>query len=396
MSVITTVEQRAMVSLAAIFLLRMLGLFIIIPVFAIYAKQLNHVTPMLVGVALGIYGLTQALFQIPFGFASDYLGRKPLIFLGLVLFAIGSVVAALSDSIYGVIVGRSLQGASAMGGVIMALVADLTREEVRVRIMAVIGITIGVAFALAMLLGPILSEWGGVKGLFWITAFFSLGAIGILILFVPTPGTLSFNNEATPVLRLLPKMLIKPELKILNFGICVLHASLVALFLKIPLALQSLGFEKNAVWQFYVPVFLSALLVTIPSILVIEQKKWVRYGIIISVLVLAISEVGVLYFFNHLVGLACSVGLFFTAFNILEASLPALVAKRALAGGRGTALGIYSSAQFLGLFMGGIIGGWLDSCYGMMGVLLFCVTLASVWWLWLLQEMVTLHHLREV
>jgi len=382
----TAIERRAMVSLATIFLLRMLGLFMILPVFAVYAEQLNNVTPTLVGVALGCYGLTQALFQIPFGFASDYFGRKPLIFFGLILFATGSIIAAMSDSIYGIIVGRCLQGASAIGCVVMALVADLTREGVRVRIMAVIGVTIGIAFALAMVLGPVLSEFGGIKGLFWITAIFSLLALVTLIIFVPTPAALNFNNEAIPIFRLLPKVLVNSELNILNFGVFVLHATLVALFLKIPIAIQALGFEKNTTWQFYTPVFLCALLATALSVLIIEQKKWVKYGIAVSILALAFSEVGILYFFNHLVGLACSMWLFFTAFNTLEASLPSLIAKAAPIGCKGTALGIYSSAQFLGLFIGGVIGGWLDSYYGMMAILLFCVTLASVWLLWVLQQ----------
>ena len=183
MITMTAIERRAMVSLATIFLLRMLGLFMILPVFAVYAEQLNNVTPTLVGVALGCYGLTQALFQIPFGFASDYFGRKPLIFFGLILFATGSIIAAMSDSIYGIIVGRCLQGASAIGCVVMALVADLTREGVRVRIMAVIGVTIGIAFALAMVLGPVLSEFGGIKGLFWITAIFSLRLTLALVIY---------------------------------------------------------------------------------------------------------------------------------------------------------------------------------------------------------------------
>ncbi len=386
MVAITSIERRAMVSLATIFLLRMLGLFMILPVFAVYAKQLNYVTPTLVGIALGVYGLTQALFQIPFGFASDYFGRKPLILFGLILFAVGSMVAAMSDSIYGIIVGRSLQGASAIGCVIMALIADLTREEVRVRVMAVVGITIGISFALAMVLGPLLSEFGGIKGLFWITAAFSLLAIITLIIFVPTPVDALKNNELIPIFHLFPKVLIHPELKILNFGVFVLHASLVALFLKIPIALQGIGFEKNTAWQFYMPVFFSALLATIPGILIFEQKKWVKYGIAIVVLMLAISEVGILYFFKDPIGLAFSIWLFFTAFNTLEAGLPSLVSKAAPVGCKGTALGIYSSAQFLGLFVGGIVGGWLDSYYGVIAVLLFCVTLAVVWFLWILQR----------
>jgi MFS family permease len=379
----TPLERRAVAALAGIFSLRMLGLFMILPVFAIYAKQLSGVTPTTIGLALGIYGLTQALLQIPFGMASDRVGRKPVIILGLLLFILGSVIAAVSVSIYGVILGRCLQGASAIGCVIMALVADLTREAVRIRAMAVIGITIGLSFALAMILGPVFSEIGGVPGIFWTTAVLSVVAIGVLIFVVPNPLPVSSNssntNTSIPLLAYLPKLLADRQLKPLNFGVLVLHACLTALFVKMPLIVQSLGFAEGATWRFYLPVFIGSLFATLPCIIVIEKKSWAKPGIVSMILALAISELGILYFSNTVWGLALSLGLFFTAFNVLEASLPSWVSKYADPKTKGTALGIYSSAQFLGLFLGGVIGGWLDGSYGMVAVLLFCISLTVVW-----------------
>lgn len=379
---INPVERTTLLALSGIFSLRMLGLFMILPVFSIYANQLNSVTPFLVGIALGIYGLTQALLQIPFGFASDRFGRKPLIILGLLLFAVGSIIAASSSSIYGIILGRSLQGASAIGCVIMALVADLIREEVRVRAMAVIGITIGLSFAVAMVLGPLLTQYGGVPGIFWMTAVFSVLAIFMLIAFVPTPVRSKADPETLPVLAYIPQMLVYRKLLPIYFGVLVLHASLIALFLKIPLAVEAIGFSEGKTWQFYLPVFLCSLLATVPCLLIMEKKTWVKYGLTSLVFLFGIAELGITFFGASGMGLALSLWVFFTAFNTLEASLPSLVSEFAPVGCKGTALGIYSSAQFLGLFLGGILGGWLDAKYGMVGILLFCIILASIWFMW--------------
>jgi MFS family permease len=384
----TFIELRTIVALASIFSFRMLGLFMVLPVFAIYAKQLNHATPTTIGIALGIYGLTQTLFQIPFGAASDRLGRKPVIIFGLLLFILGSIMAALSQSIEGVIIGRSLQGASAIGCVIMALVADLIREKIRMRAMAAIGITIGLSFALAMILGPLLSELGGVQGIFWITAILSCFAILMLVFFVPTPTVRSPSNESIPLLANIPKIITNSSLIPLNFGVLVIHASLTAMFLKIPSIIQFIGYTGSTAWRFYVPIFAGSFLVAIFCILVMEKKSWVKLGTIGMILALVISELGILYFSTAWLGVVLSVGLFFTAFNTLEASLPSWVSKVAPAEYKGTALGVYSSAQFLGLFLGGIIGGWLDSSYGMVAVLLFCILLAVVWLTLFLRQLI--------
>ncbi len=377
---INSVERKSLLALSGIFSLRMLGLFMILPVFSIYAKQLNSVTPFWVGVALGAYGLTQALLQIPFGVASDRFGRKPLIVLGLLLFALGSIIAAVTDSIYGVILGRSLQGASAIGCVIMALLADLVREEVRVRAMAVIGITIGLSFGLAMILGPWLTQFGGIQGIFWITAIFSLLAIVVLIVFVPTP--VSLLQSAKTLQKFEPKILVHPSLMPLFFGVFVLHASLIALFLKIPIFVQAMGFLESKTWHFYLPVFLSSLLATAPCLWVMEKKAYVKYGLTGAVFLFGISELGMMFFSGSVVGFGLSLWVFFTAFNTLEASLPAWVSQLSPPEHRGAALGIYSSAQFLGLFLGGILGGWLDAKYGMVGIFYFCIVLAMIWFTW--------------
>lgn len=396
----TRLEKQAVTALAIIFVLRMLGLFMILPVFPVYAVQLHHANPLLIGVALGAYGLTQALLQIPFGFASDRFGRRPVIVLGLLLFGVGSVIAACSESIYGIIIGRSLQGASAIGCVIMALLSDLTREVVRQRAMAIIGVSIGLSFAFSFVLGSLLSEHIGMPGIFGMTAILALLAIFILIVWVPTPEqcqaevrshfasakrTDGCNNarlgSAIPVLSDIPKVFCMSELRALNIGVLILHASLVALFLKIPIAVHSVGFDSAQAWQFYLPVFLCSCLAMMPGLVILGKKAYVKYRVVLPLCLLAISEFGIFHFFHSLVGIAISLGLFFTAFNTLEATLPSLVVQRAPLENRGTALGIYSTAQFFGIFAGGVIGGWLDTYYGMVAILVFCIVLAMVWML---------------
>jgi len=379
MSISTSIERRAIITVASIFSLRMLGLFMVYPVFAIYAFQLRNSTPVLVGLALGIYGLTQALFQIPFGFASDRLGRKPLIMFGLSLFILGSVIAALSDSIYGVVIGRCLQGMSAIGSVMMALVADLTRETVRARAMAVMGITIGLSFALAMVLGPVLGDWAGVQGIFWLMAVFGALAMLLLWVLVPDPNRSLGPDLTKPIRASLLKVLANQELLQLNLGVLVLHASLVALFLKIPGTLVELGFEGGTVWRFYLVLIVSSLLTAPPLLLWLEKKTAANRKVGLLVFTLLLSEGGFYCFHKSMLGVGISLWMFFSAFNCLEASLPSLVSKLASSRERGTALGIYSSVQFIGLFLGGLAGGWLDKDYGMVGVLGFCMMLAMGW-----------------
>lgn len=380
MGFLTKSENRAIAGLAGIFSLRMLGLFMILPVFALYAQELEQVTPLRIGIALGIYGLTQAMFQIPFGMASDRLGRKPIIIIGLLLFIVGSVLAAVSDSIIGVMIGRALQGAGAVGCVIMALAADLTREVARTRAMAGIGITIGLSFALAMVLGPLLNEWVGVRGIFWLSAIFSLLGIFVLLCIVPGPLKQVDRQQAMPAIGLAFRTLCKNSTFVqATVGILVLHASLTALFLKMP---QQSG-------MFYLGVLCLSFIATAVVIMYAEKHKSADLNkklLLISVILLILSECIVFYFIlptcsvqSGVMGLALGLCLFFTAFNFLEANLPSLVSKCVSAQIKGTALGVFSCAQFLGLFLGGAIGGWLDNFYANSGIAGFCVILGVIW-----------------
>lgn len=372
-------ERRATAALAGIFSLRMLGLFMVLPVFALYAEQLEGVTPKLVGIAIGIYGLTQALFQIPFGIASDRLGRKPVIAAGLLLFAVGSAVAALSTSIEGVILGRAIQGAGAVAAAVMALAADLTRAEHQTRTMAVIGMTIGLSFMVAMVVGPPLAEWVGVPGIFWITAALALGGVALLYGVVPEPAALRPRGAAAPVPGEFRRVLLDGELLRVNFGIFALHLVLTAGFVVLPTALRDAGLPPADHWRIYLPVMLLGMAVAIPFIVVAEKRRRMKQAIAGAVALLVLAEIGFAGFHVTVTALALLMGIFFIAFNLLEATLPSLIAKLAPLRSKGTAMGIYSSAQFLGAFVGGAAGGWLDGRYGASGVFWFAAAVLLLW-----------------
>lgn len=378
----SSVEQRAAFSLAGIYALRMLGLFLILPVFALYAEELRGVTHMLVGVAIGAYGLTQAMLQIPFGMLSDRIGRKPVIVGGLLLFALGSVVAALSDSIYGVIAGRALQGSGAIAAAVMALAADLTREEHRTKAMAVIGMSIGSAFMLAMVLGPVLSEWIGVSGIFWLTAVLALFGVGVALVLVPTPKERQIHRDAETVPDQFGRVLSNLDLLRLDFGILVLHMIITSVFLAVPLALRDMaGMATVDHWKFYLPVMLISVVAMVPFVVLAEKRQRMKQVFLGAILSLSLAQV-VVYFLHHtLMGLAVALVLFFTAFNLLEAVLPSLVSKVAPAESKGTAMGVYSTSQFAGAFIGGAVGGWVHGQYGMDGVFLFGAAGALLWFL---------------
>ena len=376
----TPLEKRVAMSLSAIFASRMLGLFMVLPVFAIYAEELDGFSPTLAGLAIGIYGLTQAMFQIPMGLLSDKIGRKPVIIGGLVIFAIGSVVAAMADSITGVIVGRALQGAGAIASAIMALAADLTREEHRIKVMASIGMSIGLSFALALVFGPMLHGWFGVEGIFWITAVFAVGGILVAKFWVPTPILSRFHRDAEVEISWFRQAFSDPQLLRLDAGIFILHFILVSMFVVMPTVLRDrLGFELEQHWQLYLPVLFFAVLAMVPFIILAEKKRKIKQVLIGAIIVLAISQLGLPLFTNSLVGFAIMLWLFFSAFNLLEASMPSLVAKMAPAAHKGTAMGAYSTSQFLGVFLGGLTGGTLSEFYGLSGVAMFNVALLVVW-----------------
>lgn len=373
-------EKRVATSLAAIFASRMLGLFMVLPVFAVYAEELDGFSPTLAGLAIGIYGLTQAIFQIPMGLLSDRIGRKPVIIGGLIIFAIGSVVAAMADSITGVIVGRALQGAGAIASAIMALAADLTREEHRIKVMASIGMSIGLSFALAMVLGPMLHGWFGVEGIFWITAILALGGILVARFWVPTPILSRFHRDAEVEVEWFGKALSDPQLLRLDGGIFILHFILVSMFVVMPTVLRDqLHFSLEHHWQIYLPVIFFAVITMVPFIILAEKKRKIKQVLIGAIIILSVSQLGLPMFTDSLAGFAIMLWLFFTAFNLLEASMPSLVAKMAPAAHKGTAMGAYSTSQFLGVFLGGLVGGALSEFYGINGVSFFNLTLLLIW-----------------
>ncbi len=376
----TPTERRVASSLSAIFASRMLGLFMILPVFAVYASELKGNTATLAGIAIGIYGLTQAIFQIPLGMLSDKIGRKPVIVGGLLVFALGSVVAAMSVTIYGVIIGRALQGAGAIASAIMALAADLTREEHRIKVMASIGMSIGLSFALAMVIGPILHGWFGVEGIFWVTALLAGGGILVARYFVPTPVITRFHRDTEVEIGWFRKALADPQLLRLDVGIFILHFVLVGTFVVMPTVMHDrLGFAVEQHWQLYLPVLFLAVLTMVPFIILAEKKRKIKQVLIGAILVLALSQMGMPLFSGSLASFAIMLWLFFSAFNLLEASMPSLVAKMAPAAHKGTAMGAYSTSQFLGVFLGGLTGGSLSEFYGLGGVALFNVVLLLVW-----------------
>ncbi len=375
-------ELRASISLAGVFGLRMLGLFIILPVFSLYAVQLGGgQSHLLVGVALGAFGITQAILQIPFGWLSDRYGRKPIIYFGLVLFAIGSFVAAVADNIYLVILGRLIQGGGAISAVVQALAADLTRSEHRTKAMAIIGATIGVSFAVSIILGPVLNRWIGVPGIFAITGILALLAIIVVAKAVPNERIADDANPRRVDKSLLIPVLLNSQLLCLNVGIFALHASMTALFIVTPLMLKQSGLAPDSHWQVYLPVVLLSFLLMLPAVRRSDhggKDKRIfigaAAGLIVGYFVLAIA--------GQTFWLLC-LGLlvFFTTFNILEASLPAWISKLATAENRGTALSVNSIFQFIGPAVGGYGSGWLLDHVGPSAVYIFCAALAILLWL---------------
>lgn len=376
----TLSERRAVASLASIMALRMIGLFMVLPVFSLYTHQLSGVTPLLLGLAMGVYGLSQALLQIPFGALSDRIGRKPVILAGLVLFAAGSLMAASAHSITMMIAGRALQGAGAIGSTILAMIADLTREDQRTKSMAITGMTIGFSFSLAMLLGPLLTKWMAVSGLFVTAACFAV--VGMIVLFTatPTPRHLRWHSDAEPELKSLAKLFVNPDLAKLNSGIFLLHAIFTASFIAIPISLYRFaGLATDQQWSIYLPTLLSGFFVSLICIGMAERKRQVKTYFLAGILILATAQLLLWQTPQHQQFATLGLALFFAGFSLLEAFLPSLVSRTAPAARKGTAMGIYSCAQFSGIFVGGLLGGWLYGQYSLQGVYLFCLALTFIW-----------------
>lgn len=384
----TPTELRASAGLAAIFGLRMLGMFLILPVFAIYAHQLpggeNHT---LVGLALGAYGLTQALLQLPFGMASDHYGRKRVIYFGLILFAAGSFIAASAHDVYWIIVGRSIQGAGAISAAVTALLADLTREEHRTKAMAMIGSTIGIAFALSMVAGPALYHAIGVPGMFVLTGLLALAAMGVVYGGIPNPRASLFHSDAEVVPARLSGVLRDRQLLRLNYGIFALHAAQMAMFVVIPFALRETGgLPVSRHWQIYLPVMLGAFVLMVPAIVIGEKKAKLKPVFGGAVFLLLLSQVSLAALIGSFWGIVAMLLVFFVAFNILEATLPSLISKIAPPQAKGTAMGVYNTSQSLGLFVGGAVGGVLSHVAGQSAVFIFGAGLSALW-LWLAATM---------
>jgi MFS family permease len=377
---ITLTESRAAFSLAGIFGVRMLGLFMIYPVFSLYARHLPDATPATIGIALGIYGLAQALLQIQFGMLSDRLGRKPLIMLGLLIFAAGSALAAVSQTIDGIIIGRALQGAGAVGSVILALVADLTREEHRTKAMAVVGMTIGLSFGIAVVLGPVFNAWIGVPGIFWLTAVLALCGVLILQFAVPRPAAVARHRDAEPVPALFKRVLGDGQLLRLDFGIFAQHAILTATFLALPLVLKNgAGLATQQQWYIYLPILVVSVFAMVPLVIVAEKYGRMKPIFLSAIVGLGVGQLILLYVHASLYGIVPALLVFFTAFNLLESTLPSLISKVAPPDSKGTAMGVYSSSQFFGIFVGGSLGGWLQGHFGFAAAFGFSAVMAALW-----------------
>ncbi len=379
-SAMTPLERRASIGLAGVYGLRMLGLFIILPVFALYAERLpGGESHFLIGIALGAYGLTQAILQIPAGWMSDRFGRKPVIVTGLLLFAMGSFIAAWADDIYLIIIGRVIQGAGAINAAVMALTADLTREEHRTKAMALIGITIGVTFSLSMVLSPLLYKHIGMSGMFELVGVLSFVAIAVVLWFIPKPEITRFHSDTETNTSKLAEVLRNKDLLRMDFGMFSLHAILMSVFMHVPFILRDLGLDAQHQWQVYLPVMLAAFVLMVLPIVIAEKKSRMKQVFLFAIVLAAVAQLGMLFFQSSIWGMAVSLLLFFTAFNILEATQPSIVSRIAPLASKGTAMGVFSSVQFFGAFFGSSMGGLLMQLYGGNAVLIFAFAMLLLW-----------------
>lgn len=374
----TASELRSSATLASIYGMRMLGLFFILPVFAVYAEHLplGH-DKLLVGLALGIYGLTQAMMQIPFGVASDRFGRKPVMVFGLLLFAAGSLIAGASDNLYLIIVGRAIQGSGSISAAISAMIADSTREQHRTKAMAMVGMTIGLSFILSLVAGPPVYHAISVPGMFDLTAIMALLAVAVVIWVVPDAPMTTHSEEIEGHWA---RAVFTPALLKLDFSIFVVNFLQVSMFVVVPVALvQYAGIPLLHHWMIYLPVTLISFALAIPGIVWAEKHGHMKVVFVASVALLALTMLGFAAGYKHAAGLVAALFFFFLAFNVMEALLPSLVSRTAPPSRKGLALGVYNTGQSLGLFAGGAVGGLLAQYASKEGVFLAAAALAAVW-----------------
>lgn len=372
-------EIKSSALLASIYSLRMLGIFLILPIFSIYASELSgRPTEFQIGLAFGIYGLTQAILQIPFGMTSDRFGRKPVIYFGLLLFIIGSFIAGISEQIEGVIIGRAIQGSGAISAVLTAFLSDLTSDKSRTKGMAIIGASIGLTFAFSLVISPILNELIGVPGIFLLMGVLAFIALGVVRFFIHEPlNKKKIKSGNTDDIKSILKNF---DLNRLNFGIFTLHASQISMFMAIPFYLINQGeISLNQHWSIYLPVLVISFVFIVPMIIISEKKNKVKESFIFSIALLFVTQFLFIYFSNGIVGIVMALIFYFIGFNYLEASLPSLVSKLAPIQSRGLALGVYNTSQSLGLFVGGSFGGLIANFYGYQGTFLFCSLLIMIW-----------------
>ena len=358
----------------------MLGLFLILPVFAVHARTLAGGSDLtMVGLAIGAYGLTQACLQLPFGMASDKYGRKPAMIAGLIVFALGSFFAAFAQDIYLTIAGRAIQGAGAISAAVVAFAADLTREEHRTKTMAIIGSSIGATFALSLVAAPYLYHLIGMPGIFVLTGALAIAAIGVVLFVVPDAAPHPHAAADTAPQASLASVLRNPDLLRLNLGIFVLHVVQMAMFVVIPLAMVRLGLPVASHWEVYVPVVLGSFAIMVPAVIYADRAARLKAVFVTSVALMLLVQIGIAALLENFAGLVVMLLLFFTAFNVLEASLPSLVSRMAPASARGTAIGVYNTTQSLGLFCGGAMGGWLSQHVGAQSVFVCGGILVAAW-----------------
>ena len=376
----SSAERLFALKISLVMAVRMLGLFMLFPVMSIYASDYEGATPFLIGMAIGIYGLTQAIFQIPFGYLSDRFGRKPILIVGLLIFLLGSIMAANTSNIIIVVIGRAFQGGGAISAVLMAFLADSISEENRAKANAFVGFQIGVAFMLSLLIGPIISSRVGLSGLFWVIALLSLIAMLIVLSLKHTKSITYYKLS----LKAFKENFTK-ELLALDFSIFSLHLILAAGFIVMPLLImenQIVSMMDN--WQLYLPAVLLSFLGMIPLIIISEKFKKTKYILLISILLLISSQIIFFSLNLNFKVFLITLTIFFVAFNTVEALLPSLLSRTASSSKRGLAMGIFSTSQFLGTFIGGAIGGFIYDIYNLNSVFLFTIFVAIIWWLLIL------------